>query len=357
MAIKPMQQKNKTRGGQSRGGQAKQGSFGGKGQGMARAREMELAQMYYMKGLQKGMGKRGGGGGGMVYGMPASRNPRFKGSIAAAPVVKTVVKKVVKGQGKGKVQKPLTKYQEKLKKIEKSRLVWIGGLSPKTGWKKLEKHLAEVVKPVVADIYEKKTKDGKVQAKVAFKTEEDVETVVAALNGSELDGEVIEVDKWEKGTFEKKDRGGDGEKKPRRRGGKRQAEKNAEKTSKLGKVVNLKFAKGLKNQGRDEKAMKILKEIDNSCKVWVGGLAEKTSKKVLTKHFADIKKPKIVDLMKKGKAVVAYESEEDAVAAIAALNGSELDGSTLEVDVWTKPDRPPRSERKKNGKAAKEEEE
>merc|ERR1712048_147944 len=246
--------------------------------------------------------------------------------------------------GRGVVKKPLNKFQEKLRKVDASRLVWVSGLSSKTTWKTLEKHLAEVVKPTVSNIKERKNKEGKITAMVAFKTPEDVEAVVGALNGSELDGEVIEVDKWEK-----KDKEDQGDKPKRnRRGG---AGKTPSKQ--LGKVVNPKFAKGAKGKVKNEALMKKLQSIDPTCKVWVGGLAEKTTKQALTKHFADIKKPKIVDMMRKGKAVVAYDSEEDAVAAIAALNSTELDGNTLEVDVWTKPERKPRV--KKNGKDTKEE--
>merc|ERR1712048_100954 len=106
-----------------------------------------------------------------------------------------------KGGGKGKGKKPLDKFEEKLKKVDASRLVWVCGLSSKTKWKALEKHFADVAKPTVSDIKERKNKEGKITAMVAFKTPEDVSAVVEALNGSELDGEVIEVDKWEKGTF------------------------------------------------------------------------------------------------------------------------------------------------------------
>merc|ERR1719356_797162 len=144
---------------------------------------------------------------------------------------------VGKGFGKGKAKKPLSKYQEKLKKVPGDRLVWVSGLSPKTKWKALEKHFAEVVKPTVSDIKERKNKEGKITATVAFKTPEDVETVVSALNGSELDGNVLEVDKWEKP--ERPDKG----ERPKR--GRRTRNK-----SKLGIVGNLKFAKGSKVQGK-----------------------------------------------------------------------------------------------------------
>merc|ERR1712187_166885 len=107
--------------------------------------------------------------------------------------------------------------------------------------------------------------------------------------------------------------------------------------SAAGKAKAKAKAKG-KDKAKDpakEATIQKLKAIDSSCKVWVGGLSEKTTQKALTNHFAQVAKPKIVDLMKKGKAVVAYGSEGEAAAAIAALSGSELDGKTLEVDVWT----------------------
>merc|ERR1712187_253789 len=150
------------------------------------------------------------------------------------------------------------------------------------------------------------------------------------------------------GKKDKEDKG-DRPKRNRRGGARKTASKQ------LGKVVNLKFAKGAKGKVKDEALRKKLQGIDPTCKVWIGGLSEMTTKQALTKHFADIKKPKMVDMMKKGKAVVAYESEEDAVAAIAALNGTELNGSTIEVDVWTKSEKTPRVKKGKNGKDTKEE--
>merc|ERR1712187_349737 len=216
-----------------------------------------------------------------------------------------------------------------------------------TKWTALQKLFAGVAKPTVTEVKERKNKEGKITAKVAMKTPEDVAAVVEAFNGSELDGEVIEVDKWEKGTFDKEDKG-DRPRKNRRGGARKTASKQ------LGKVVNLKFAKGAKGKVKDDALMKKLQGIDPTCKVWIGGLSEKTTKQALTKHFADIKKPKIVDMMKKGKAVIAYESEEDAVAAIAAMNGTELNGSTIEVDVWTKSEKRPRVKKEKNGKEEKE---
>ena len=45
-------------------------------------------------------------------------------------------------------------------------------------------------------------------------------------------------------------------------------------------------------------------------------------------------KPTVTDIMKNGTAVVAYDSVEDVAAAVAALNGTDLNGTVIEVDVW-----------------------
>merc|ERR1719379_2594662 len=242
--------------------------------------------------------------------------------------MKGMQKGMAKGSGKGfkgKAAKPVNKYQEKLKKIDNSKLVWVGNLSKKTTWKALEKHFATVLKPTVSDI---KTKGGKITAIVAFKSEEDVATVCDALNGSELDGNVLEVDKWVKDESIVR------EKKPKK------------------KVLNTKFAK----KPTDKKTAAKLKETKPECKVWVGGLAEKTTWKALEKHFTEFKKPKVTEIMRKGMACVCYESEEDVAGAIAALAGTEIDGKTLELDTWVKPEKKEKEAKPaKKGKEAKEE--
>merc|ERR1711879_418565 len=160
------------------------------------------------------------------------------------------------GKGFGKAaKKPVNKYQEKLKKIDSKNLVWVGNLAKKTTWKALEKHFATVKKPTVSDIVKK---GEKITAIVAYKSEEDVAEVCAALNGSELDGSVLELDKWVKDESLK-------EKKGQRR------------KPKFKKVLNTKFAK----KSSDAKVAKKLKETDPTCKVWVGGLSEKTTWKAL----------------------------------------------------------------------------
>jgi len=89
-----------------------------------------------------------------------------------------------------------------------------------------------------------------------------------------------------------------------------------------------------------------VRAIDVNQKVWVGGLSPETTSKELEEHFAEgSAKPKAIHMMKGGKAVVAYDSVEEVDAAVEALNGSDLGGNTLEVDVWVEKPKPERGER------------
>merc|ERR1712194_58010 len=94
-----------------------------------------------------------------------------------------------------------------------------------------------------------------------------------------------------------------------------------------------------------------LGKIDAAKKVWVGGLNAKTTWKTLEKHFNELlgEKPGVTEILPKGKACLAFETEDAASNAIATVNGSELDGKTLEVDVWTQKEKKerPQGEKKK----------
>merc|ERR1711862_776172 len=88
----------------------------------------------------------------------------------------------------------------------------------------------------------------------------------------------------------------------------------------------------------DEKLIAKLKEVDPSLKMWVGGLAKSTTWKSLRKHLMEAStKPKLVHINEKTRnGVVTFAEESEVQEAIGALNGSELDGSAIELDVWTK---------------------
>jgi len=233
--------------------------------------------------------------------------------MAVKPVVRTITK-----QG----AKPVSKYAEKLKNTDASLKVWIGGLSEKTSWKTLEKHFeASVAKPAITEIM------GKGSAVVSYKSVEQVSEAVAALDGSEVDGNSIQVDVWvEKPKSERP---------PRKAAPMKPKPKQVAQPRK----VLLKGAgKGKGKSKGDDKMKEKLATFQASQKVWIGGLAESTTWKELEKHLAEIAKPKVTHIYK-GKGVAAYANEEDATTVIAALNGSELGGNVLEIDTWTKPER------------------
>lgn len=208
--------------------------------------------------------------------------------------------------------KAKSKYEEKLKKIDNSLKVWVGGLADGTTWKQVENHFKEVAKPAVTDMI------GKKNAVVAYKTAEDAETAISALNGSELNGSTIEVDVWtQKPKTDKPKATG----KPK---------------GQLIKKSHLKTSQPLTKA--DAKTKEKLKAIPASQKIWIGGLAQGTTWQELEKHFAAVAKPKISHIYR-GTGCVVYDESEDLAAVISALNASELKGATLEVDVWEKPEK------------------
>jgi RNA recognition motif-containing protein len=254
----------------------------------------------------------GGKGGGMMVWVPAgSSMPFFPGNGNG--------KFHGKAAGKGQFQGKVDKTKEKLRKFEPSQKAWVGGLSKTTTWKKLEKHVKEAgdLKPALVDVNEKKG-----TGVVCFQSGDDVATAVAVLNGSELDGKSIEVDVWEKVERPPK---AEGEEKPKK--------KNKKKTKTLG-LSKMALKKPV------SKVSEKLKTVDPTLKVWIGGLTEKTTFKEISDHFKEkFAKPKLVDLLKKGKAVVTYESTDEVASAVSIVNGTELNGNVIEVDVWTKPEK------------------
>merc|ERR1712032_1789314 len=79
------------------------------------------------------------------------------------------------------------------------------------------------------------------------------------------------------------------------------------------------------------------KDVDASLKVWIGGLSPKTTVAKLKQHFVDNGcAADGADLMRKGTGVVTFKTEAEVNTAILGLNGTDLDGNTIEVDVWTK---------------------
>jgi len=90
----------------------------------------------------------------------------------------------------------------------------------------------------------------------------------------------------------------------------------------------------LSHKGAGKGKVSILKTIDPTCKVWVGGLAEGISWKDLETHFNSVSKTRWAEIMPRGTACVAYNTAMEAAAAIASLNGTPLGGQAIQVDQW-----------------------
>lgn len=208
-----------------------------------------------------------------------------------------------KGIGKDPKKAQWNKTMDKLQKIAADQKVWVGGLAKDVTWKKLEKHFEEngAAKPKITEIMRKGT------GVCAFSDAADAAAAIATINGTELEGKVLEVDVW------------------------------TEKEKKEGEKPKRKLAT-FKGKTTAVKGKSKTQEADPSMKVWVGGLAEKTSGPKLKKHFVDNGcEAEFAEVLgKKGNGCVTFKSEADATSAIASMNGTELDGKAIEVDVWTK---------------------
>mmetsp|Transcript_7202 Transcript_7202/g.8326 ORF Transcript_7202/g.8326 Transcript_7202/m.8326 type:complete len:100 (-) Transcript_7202:24-323(-) len=79
---------------------------------------------------------------------------------------------------------------------------------------------------------------------------------------------------------------------------------------------------------------------DPAVTAWVGGLpADQASverNKALVEHMKQAGNCKFVKVGKSGTGCAVFSSAEEVQTAIATLNGSNFQGSIIEVDVWTK---------------------
>lgn len=280
------------------GGGKQQGKGGGKAQGHRGG---------------KGFGKPGQQQGGWVF-VPANVAPMMRVNTGFGKGKGFGKSSFVHG-GKGKAKgNDKYKFMDKLDTIDAERKVWVGGLPKDVSRGQLAKHFKEVSNPSIFEIMSKGT------ACLAFKTAEDAESVITSLNGSEMEGSTIEVDVWTK--KEKKERP--------------EGEKREKRQKKMKGVIKT----NLKQKPGDSKMKEKLRAVDHSLKAWVGGLSEKTTWKQLKQHFTDNGcEVDLVDLMKKGTAVVTFKTEDEVTSAVGSLNSTVLDDSTIEVDVWTKPER------------------
>mmetsp|Transcript_51996 Transcript_51996/g.97545 ORF Transcript_51996/g.97545 Transcript_51996/m.97545 type:complete len:122 (-) Transcript_51996:273-638(-) len=84
------------------------------------------------------------------------------------------------------------------------------------------------------------------------------------------------------------------------------------------------------------------RKTDPEKSVWIGGLPEGEASiernKELVEHMKQAGECKFVKVGKSGTGIAVFSSADEVQYAVAALNGSQFQGSILEVDVWTKKD-------------------
>jgi len=101
------------------------------------------------------------------------------------------------------------------------------------------------------------------------------------------------------------------------------------------------FGKGFKGfgfgWGKGKSKGQMMLRVDPNLKVWIGNLSPDTKWKELQTHLNQAGKTKWVEVFtgkgaQTGAAV--FSEPEEVTKAVEMLNGSELDGSTIQVDVW-----------------------
>ncbi|OLP99955.1 hypothetical protein AK812_SmicGene17439 [Symbiodinium microadriaticum] len=248
-----------------------------------------------------------------------------------------------KGQGRqGQLKKPVSKFSEKLRATDPS----LKEVCDSSEWIQSGASSAPIfVFRGEFDIMRNGT------AVLAYKTVDDVEAAVATLNGSELKGASLEVEKQAPKEGKQPPAGKPSPQKmlvkklpvPKQR-----AAAGKVWVSRLGKG---KVAKGTgkgKTAADDKIKMKEkLAAFSAAQKVWIGGLSEGTTWKEVETHLSVVAKPKLTHVFKAtGCAYLrksckagryrnpeaytgAYEAEEDVLTVITALDGSELNGNTF----------------------------
>merc|ERR1711953_872364 len=71
-------------------------------------------------------------------------------------------------------------------------------------------------------------------------------------------------------------------------------------------------------------------------KVWIGGLPPNATSKETNKALKEALGAVFAEVGKSGTGVATFKTEEEAATAVQSFNGADFQGSTLEIDVWTK---------------------
>jgi len=216
------------------------------------------------------------------------------------------------GKGGGKWGNGSQDTLARIHKMDDEVKVYVEGLPESAKWRELQKHCETAGhKPVLCEV----TRGGK--AVLAFKDAAGATEAIAGLDQTTLDGNTITADVWTK-----KEPSGDKPEGDRKKSWSNDSDK-----------------KSWSNDSDD--AWQKMRGVEWDRKVYVAGLPSGANDQALEKHFADAgHKPESCAMMGAGKGVVAFSDASAAKDAIAALNQTTMDGSTITTDEWTKSSKP-----------------
>jgi len=231
-----------------------------------------------------------------------------------------------------------TQDAEKLKEIPPEQKVWVGGLSGSgITWKQLQGHFGQVGKPTYTVVFDEKKGTGC----VCYKTAQEA-IQAQMMNGTTIGNTSIQVDSWAKADPTPKVKSSKAKSSGKwQGGGKAQTSGSTPGVQHLVKQMILKaFAGGPDWKGKGKNKAKPndkdkLKTIDDSLKVWVGGLTSEVTWEQLQNHFKQAGKITwSAAFGKQGYGCVAFKTAAEAQNAIVLMNGSVLGSCTLEVDFF-----------------------
>jgi len=261
--------------------------------------------------------------------------------------------------------------------IDGSLKVWVGGLPEGISQEDVQTAFEAVGTVQKASMMKGNT------ACVAYTTAEEAQAAIDTFNGGDFNGSTLTVDTWTskpadaKGKGKPADKGVKGAFQPAAKGawqpkgvmtkgksawdGGKSAWDGGKSAWDGGKSAGWgkgydggkSFGKGydggkssfkgdFKGDGKGKKGKSFnngLREIDASLKVWVGGLPEDLTEEDMISAFSaagTVTKAVKMGGGSKGTGAVCFSSAEEVEVAIQTFNGGDLNGSTIEVDVWTR---------------------
>merc|ERR1712087_667187 len=77
---------------------------------------------------------------------------------------------------------------------------------------------------------------------------------------------------------------------------------------------------------------------NRDCTVWIGNIPAGITKDEMQTNFGGAGTVKHIQMSSNGQGLAIFSSAAEATQAIAMFNGADINGTILQVDVWTKKD-------------------